>query len=170
MEQVLTYTLPVVLIILACGVVLHVYNKNQEKKRNYELRKLSQKVISPIRMQAYERLALLLERTTPEHMLLEVNFSELSVPQLQQHLLQTIRAEFDHNMSQQIYVSDEVWAKIMLARNEMVAFVNAVAIQIPKDSTALTYAKNLIEAYTNNGATPHEGALEALKAEAAELL
>lgn len=170
MEQVLTYTLPIVLIILACGVVLHIHNRNEEKKRNYELRKLSQKEISPIRMQAYERLALLLERTTPEHMLMEVNINELSVLQLQQHLLQTIRAEFDHNMSQQIYVSDEVWAKIMLARNEMVAFVNAVAVQIPKGSTSLTYAKNLIEAYANNGATPHEGALEALKNEAYQLL
>lgn len=170
MEHVLTYTLPIVLIILSCGVVLHIHNRNEEKKRNYELRKLSQKEISPLRMQAYERLALLLERTTPEHMLMEVNINELTVLQLQQHLLQTIRAEFDHNMSQQIYVSDEVWAKIMLARNEMVAFVNAVAVQIPKDSTSLTYAKNLIEAYANNGATPHEGAMEALKSEAAELL
>ena len=170
MEQVLTYTLPVVLIILACGVVLHIKNKNEEKKRNYELRKLSQKEISPIRMQAYERLALLLERTTPEHMLMEVNINELTILQLQQHLLQTIRLEFDHNMSQQIYVSDEVWAKIMLARNEMMAFVNGVALQLPKNSSTLTYAKSLLEAYTNNGATPHEGAMEALKGEACQLL
>ncbi len=170
MEQVLTYTIPVVLIILACGVVLHIHNKNEEKKRNYELRKLSQKEITPIRMQAYERLALLLERTTPEHMLLDTNINEMTVPQLQQYLLQTIRLEFDHNLSQQIYVSDAVWEKIMLARNEMAAFVNGVALQIPKDSTSLTYAQNLIEAFANNGATPHQGALEALKEEAAELL
>lgn len=170
MEQVLTYTIPVVLLILACGVVMHVYYKNQEKKRLFELRKLSQKEISPIRMQAYERLVLLLDRTTPEHMLLEVNLNEISVSQLQQHLLQTIRAEFDHNMSQQIYVSDEVWSKLMLARNEMMAFVNGIKMQLPEDSTTLTYAKNLIEAYAYNGATPHEGALEALKSEAAELL
>lgn len=170
MEQVLTYTLPVVLIILACGVVMHIRFKIDEKKRNYELRKLSQKEITPIRMQAYERLALLLERTTPEHMLIGTNISDMSVLQLQQYLLQTIRAEFDHNMSQQIYVSEEVWAKIMLARNEMIAFVNAVVTQLPKDSTSITYAKSLIEGYASNGATPHEGALEALKEEAAELL
>lgn len=170
MEQVLTYTLPVVLIILACGVVLHIHNRNEEKKRNYELRKLSQKEISPIRMRAYERLALLLERTIPEHMLLEVNINEMTVTQLQQHLLQTIRKEFDFNMGQQIYVSPELWEKMMLARNEMAAFVNAVAMQLPEGSTSLTYAKNLIEAYTNNGATPHDGALEALKDEANTLL
>ena len=115
-------------------------------------------------------MALLLERTTPEHMIMEVNINELTVPQLQQHLLHTIRAEFDHNMSQQIYVSNELWAKIMLARNEMIAFVNAVAMQLPKGSSTLAYARNLIEAYANNGATPHEGALEALHDEAAELL
>lgn len=170
MEQVLTYTIPIVLLILACGVVMHVYYKNQEKKRLFELRKLSQKEISPIRMQAYERLVLLLERTTPEHMLLQVNLNEMSVSQLQQHLLQTIRNEFDFNLSQQIYVSETVWSKLMLARNEMMAFVNGVKMQLRDGSSTLTYAKNLIEAYANNGATPHEGAMEALKAEAAELL
>lgn len=170
MEQVLTYSIPVLFLLLGMAAILAVRYKEAEKRRQWALRKESQKIISPMRMQAYERLALLLERTTPEHLLLGVAVHELTPAQLQQHLLQTIRAEFDHNLSMQVYVSDEVWEKVMLAKNEMLTFVNAVALQLPKDSTTLDYARTLLEAYDNNGETPNQIALEALKDEAKTLL
>ena len=94
----------------------------------------------------------------------------LPIPRLQQELLRTVRLEFDHNMSQQIYVSDELWAKIIGARDEMAAFISAMAQQLPKDSGALEYAKVLMTAYTNNGETPHQIALDALRQEARTLL
>ena len=165
MEQVLTYTVPVVLILLAMAAILAVRYREMEKRRQYALRKESQKIVSPLRLQAYERLALLLERTTPSHMLMEVKVHELSIQELQQHLLRTIRAEYDHNLSQQVYVSDELWQNILTARNEMLTFVNAVALQLPKNSNSLDYARNLLEAYNNNGDTPNDIALTALKDE-----
>ena len=80
-------------------------------------------------------------------------------------LLRTIRMEFDHNLSQQIYVSEELWDRIIRARDEMGAFVNTMAIQMPENSTALDYAKVLTTSYKTNGETPHELALSALKDE-----
>jgi hypothetical protein len=59
-------------------------------------------------------------------------------------------------------VSDELWDKIILARNEMGAFITTIALQMPKESTALDYAKTMITAYRNNGTTPHQVASEAL--------
>lgn len=135
----------------------------------WELKRLSQKEISPIRLRAYERLALLLERTTPEHMLLDMQIQEMTVMQVQQQLLRTIRLEFDHNLSQQIYVSDEVWDRIVHARDEMGAFVSAMAAGLPQGSSSLDYAKTLISAYNNNGDTPNSVALAALKEEAKTL-
>ena len=88
-------------------------------------------------MRAYERLALLLERTTPEHMLMDVNLTEMTILQLQQHMMRTIRLEYDHNLSQQVYVSDEVWQQIISARDQMVAFINALAQQLPADASTL---------------------------------
>lgn len=169
-QQILIFSIPVLLVILAGGIYLHARRKKEQDQRMWELKRLSQKEISPIRMQAYERLCLLLERTQPEHMLTETSVTTMTVLQLQQHLLRTIRTEFDHNMSQQIYVSNEVWNKIILARDEMAAFVCSIAQQIPSDSTALDYAKALLTAYRNNGETPHELALDALKDEAKTLL
>jgi nitrogen regulatory protein PII-like uncharacterized protein len=150
--------------------------RNEEKKRQFELRRESQKTISPIRLRAYERLALLLERTKPEHMLMELRAKEpqalatWTVGQVQQYLLQTIRAEFDHNQSQQVYVSDEVWDLIVNARDQMAAFVIAMAAQLPAGATAQVYTQTLITAYNSNGATPTDKALEELKNEAKTLM
>jgi hypothetical protein len=73
-------------------------------------------------------------------------------------------------MSQQVYVSEEVWAMIQNAKEQTLAFVNTVAQQLPAESTALDYAKTLITAYATNGDTPNELALQALKKEAQTLL
>ena len=151
-------------------LIQHSSFKNEERKRQWELKRESQKSISPIRLRAYERLALLLERTKPEHMLVGLDLSTMTVPQLQQYLLQTIRAEFDHNQSQQVYVSDEVWDLIINARDQMAAFIITIATQLPPDATAQVYAQTLLTAYATNGLTPTDKALAELKNEAKEIM
>ena len=170
MVEVLKYCLPSLIVLLATWIVMYKLFKNEEQKRLWELKKSAQKEISPIRLRAYERLTLMLERTQPEHMLMDLDVAQFTVPQLQQRLLQTIRLEFDHNVSQQIYVSEHVWEQITQARGQMLAFVSAMAMQLPPESTALDYAKMLLTAYNTNGETANEAALHALKAEAATLL
>ena len=168
--------LTIVVLIFGFWLIQYSGFRNEEKKRQWELKRESQKTISPIRLRAYERLALLLERTKPEHMLMELRAKEpealatWSVPQVQQYLLQTLRAEFDHNQSQQVYVSDEVWDLIINARDQMGAFLIAITAQLPKDATAQTYVTALLTAYASNGTTPTEKALEELKNEAKELM
>lgn len=176
-------TTTIILIILTIAVMIFGFwliqysqFRNEEKKRQWELKRESQKTISPIRLRAYERLALLLERTTPEHMLLDLRAKEpealasWTVMQLQQYLLQTIRAEFDHNQSQQVYVSNEVWDMIVNARDQLATFVIAMAAQLPPEANAQVYATTLIKAYTSNGSTPSDKALEELKNEAKTLM
>jgi len=170
MTQVLPYILLVLVMVLGFWLILHSIYRNEEKKRQFELKRESQKTVSPIRLRAYERLALLLERTTPAHMLVGLDLSNMTVTQLQQHLLQTIRAEFEHNMSQQVYVSDEVWTLVLNARDQMAAFVIGMATQLPPDATAQTYATTLLTAYNSNGQTPSDKALEELRNEAKGLM
>ena len=170
MVEILRYCIPALCVLLATWFVMHKFYKNEEEKRLWELKRLSQKEISPLRMRAYERLALLLERTTPEHMLVDINLAEMTPLQVQAQLMHTIRQEFDHNLSQQIYVSDEVWNLIENAKQQTVAFVNSIAQQLPANSTALDYAKTLITAYRTNGDTPNEIALQALKDEVKKLI
>lgn len=168
--EILAYSIPALVVLAATWLVMHKLFNNEQEKRLWELKRLSQKEISPIRLRAYERLTLLLERTTPDRMLMEMNLQEMTIPQVQQQLLRTIRLEYDHNLSQQIYVSDEVWDKIIHARDEMGAFVMAMAAGMPEGSSTLDYAKTLITAYSTNGETPNSLALSALKEEAKTLL
>ena len=176
MQTALLIILVVAVLIFGFWLIQYSQFRNEDRKRQWELKRESQKVISPIRLRAYERLALLLERTTPEHMLMELRQKEpnalatWSVGQVQQYLLQTIRIEYEHNQSQQVYVSDEVWTLIMNARDQMAAFVISIAAQIPADATAQVYASALLTAYASNGTTPTDKAMEELKAEAKELM
>lgn len=169
MLEILKYCMPALCVLLATWIIMHKFYKSEAEKRLWELKRLSQKEISPLRMRAYERLALLLERTTPEHMLIELNLTEITPLQLQQHLMKTIRQEYDHNISQQIYVSDEVWILIENAKSQTITFINTIAQQIPKNSSSLDYAKALITAYRSNGDTPNDIAMQALKKEATTL-
>ena len=170
MVEILKYCIPALCVLFATWLIMRQFYKAEADKRLWELKRLTQKEISPLRLRAYERLALLLERTTPEHMLLELNLGEMTTLQVQQHLVRTIRMEYEHNMSQQVYVGEEVWAMIQNAKEQTLAFVNMVAQQLPAESTALDYAKTLITAYATNGDTPNELALQALKKEAQTLL
>lgn len=170
MIEFLKYCTPALCVLLATWLVMHKFYKSETEKRLWELKRLSQKEISPLRMRAYERLALLLERTMPEHILMSLNLAEMTPLDLQTHMMQTIRQEFEHNISQQIYVSDEVWAMIENAKNQTIAFVNTIAQQMPADSNTLDFAKTLITAYRTNGDTPNDIALQALKNEAKTLL
>jgi len=176
MQTALLIILTVAVLIFGFWLIQYSGFRNEEKKRQFELRRESQKTISPIRLRAYERLALLLERTKPEHMLMELRAKEpqalstWTVGQVQQYLLQTIRAEFDHNQSQQVYVSNEVWDLIVNARDQMAAFVIGMAAQLPPGATAQIYSQTLITAYNSNGTTPTDKALEELKDEAKTLM
>ena len=176
MQTALLIILTVAVLIFGFWLIQYSGFRNEEKKRQFELRRESQKSISPIRLRAYERLALLLERTKPEHMLMDLRAKEpealttWTVGQVQQYLLQTIRAEFDHNQSQQVYVSNEVWDLIVNARDQMAAFIIAMSAQLPAGATAQIYCQTLITAYNLNGATPTDKALEELKDEAKTLM
>ena len=179
MLEILKYTIPALVVLASVWIVMYKLFKNEEQKRLWELKRAAQKEISPTRLRAYERLALLLERTQPEALVMSLSerleqagqsLAAMPVQKMQQELLRTVRMEFDHNMSQQIYVSDEVWAQIIGARDQIGAFITTMALQLPPESTAMDYAKVLMTAYRNNGDTPHQLALDALRNEAKDLL
>lgn len=168
--EILKYTLPALLVLIASIVAIYMLLKEERERREFELKKKDRNITTPIRLRGCERLTLLLERITPEHLLMNVDISTLSIPQLQRQLLQTVRLEFDHNLSQQVYVSDETWAAIVLAKEETLRFINAAVSQLPPESNTLQYAQLLITAYNTNGVTPTQRALELLKEETRTML
>lgn len=137
---------------------------------NIRLHISQDKEIVAIRLRAYERLTLLLERTTPEYIVSHTDgIADMTIPQLQQQIIQTVRLEFEHNLSQQIYISDTVWDLIIEARDQMGQFIMAMGQQVPEGTGTIEFARALQTAYESNGITPHQHALDELKKECARL-
>ena len=101
-------------------------------------------VTLPLRLQAYERMALFLERIDPNQLVLRIHTSGLAVAQEQNLLLTAIRSEFEHNLSQQIYLSDQVWAKVCDAKGDIEAIINTVAGDYDKNADSREFAETVL--------------------------
>ena len=96
---------------------------NQQKTQMLQMRidehREAVKLVTPIRLQAYERMALYLERISPDSLVLRCYQPGMSTHLLQGVMTKTIRDEWEHNLSQQVYISSEAWNRIRQAKDEM---------------------------------------------------
>ncbi len=166
MLEILKYTIPALIVLISTFVILYWFYKNDEKRRQHELRIENRKIIVPIRLQAYERLTLLLERISPENLLIRVQRSGMSAVDLQRELLRTIRSEFDHNLSQQLYVSSKTWDVVIGAKESVVKHINTQMIDLNPKSQAIELSKNILESLVTNDIHSPRGAIDFLKKEA----
>lgn len=145
--EVLKIGLPAIIVFLTAYFLFRNMLENAQKQREFEFRvKNSEKVI-PIRLQSYERLAMLLERISPQSLLIRVSPHETNASDYHQQLLSHIRQEFEHNLSQQIYVSPILWETIRRAREDLVGVINKSAEEIGNEAPALSLSKKIIENY-----------------------
>lgn len=154
-----------ILVLITAYYMLNNLLKNDERRRYYELKKETAKTLNPVRLTAYERFALFLERINPESMILRINEPGMTVADLHLALLSSIREEFEHNVSQQIYISPELWRCIKNSKESLIQFINTCSSKIPDDLPAIELAKVIIEGYNSIENTPTTVALSILKAE-----
>jgi len=125
---------------------------------------------SPLRLQAYERLIMLMERTTPSELVMRYVGQGGTVADLQLLLLGAVRAEMEHNYTQQIYVSSEAWNYVITARNEVSALINRAAMALQPEESAMSLSKKIIELAAAEPSSATTTAIKILKAEAQALL
>jgi hypothetical protein len=114
------YTLPAIVTGVVALYAFKTFSKNDEHRRRMALMRENQKQALPLKLQAYERLALLLERVSPSKLLIRVAPLNDNKVDYQNLLIHHIEQEFDHNITQQIYVSDECWTMILTAKNTII--------------------------------------------------
>ncbi len=146
--------------------LIEAFLKNEEQKRNTMQKAETQKISLPLRIQAYERLVLLLERISPESLLLRVQTPQMTAAQLHQELLITVRAEFEHNLSQQIYVSQQAWVAVKLAKDSLVKTINESAGKIAAVAPATALSEEIIKEFMAQQVNPIAVALGVLKQDA----
>jgi len=103
--EVLKYTLPALIVFLTAYFLIRAFIRNDQDKRKHEIVLQNQKNVTPVRLQAYERVILFLERISLESLIMRTSKQGMTSKQIQTSMLNTIRAEFEHNLSQQVYIT-----------------------------------------------------------------
>jgi hypothetical protein len=149
--------------------IIHSYFEDQEKKREMKASLKNRKLITPIRLQAYERVILFLERISPESMIMRISQTGMTSKELQAGMLASVRAEFEHNLSQQLYLSNEAWEMVKNARSNTVKIINLSADKVAGDSPYTKLSTALLEMVMEAETTPSGVAIDFLKKEVRKL-
>jgi hypothetical protein len=163
--EILKYTVPALIVFLTVLVMLRTWSRSEENRRKKEFNIHLTDEILPVRLQAYERSILLLERISPESMIMRVSRPDFSARQMQQELLSHITSEFEHNIAQQTYLSTEAWEKIKIAKNQVINLVNETAKEVKPDASGPTLGKLILERLTELNNPPSQVAINYLKQE-----
>jgi hypothetical protein len=163
--EILKYTVPALIVFFTVLVMLRTWSRNEEKRRKSEFNLHLTDDILPVRLQAYERSILLLERISPESMIIRISHNEYNARQLQQELLTSITSEFDHNIAQQTYISTEAWDKMKAAKNQIINLINETAKEVKPDAKGPTLGKLILERLTELKNPPSQLAIDYLKQE-----
>jgi hypothetical protein len=168
--DVLKITIPMLIVFLTAWVLLRNMIKHDQDKRRQELILQNSRTVTPIKLQAYERIVLFLERISLESLLVRVSSSEMTASQLHTTLLNTIRNEFEHNLSQQIYMSQQAWEVVRNARSNMIKIINSEAEKMPANSTSMAFSKQLLEKIMELDKEPTRAAIDYIKAEIGRMI
>ena len=162
---VLVAILPSVVVFLTSFYAIKQFMVARQSERITELRKDDHKHALPLRLQAYERLALFTERISPGTLVLRSHKSSMGSGALHSALISTIREEFGHNVTQQIYVSDKAWAKVLKAKEETIRLINLSYEQTGNVSSGTELSRKIFENVAKLTHTPSQDAMQAIKEE-----
>ena len=163
--ELLKILIPAAAVLYGMYLTMQTFLQKQFEQKQVELKQKNSELITPLRLQAYERMTLFLERITPNNLLVRLGNSGIQTLDYQRLILQEIREEFNHNLSQQIYISHQAWEKTRQAMNEVVALVNTSASELPPDADALNLSKRIFERVITESKQPTSEALQFLKEE-----
>jgi hypothetical protein len=163
--ELLKYILPALIVFFTAYFSIRILIKNDQKRRDFEIMVKNKNVITPIQLQAYERLTLFLERISPDALVMRLNKENLTSQQLQNEILKTIRAEFEHNVSQQVYISSKAWEMIKHAKERTIKLINTTATTVKPDTPAIHLSKAVLEKVAEQDEIATRAAIEYLKQE-----
>ncbi|HEV7380743.1 MAG TPA: hypothetical protein VGN64_13180 [Dyadobacter sp.] len=138
-------------------------------KQQFDAKRKNTDLTLPLRLQAYERMSLFLERISPSSLLLRLAPVATSALELQQILLNDIREEYNHNVAQQIYISNHTWEQIGLAMNEVIADINKAAAEVSSEAPPTDLGKKIFSIVIAREVQPTTHALKILKDEVREI-
>ncbi|MEL7004312.1 MAG: hypothetical protein AAFN93_16470 [Bacteroidota bacterium] len=160
--------LPAAAVMYAMYLTIKSFVNKELEKHRMEVRSRSIETVLPNRLHAYERVCLFLERISPDSLVVRLNNGDYSAREFQQILLNEIREEYNHNVSQQLYMSNEVWDMVKNAKENLIVSINEATYELPENATSLDLSKQLLEKIMSKGEDFIQQALLAVKNEIRE--
>lgn len=147
--------------ILSIALIIYLRSKGKkellEEQKRAQLQALQQPVVRPqvpvssnpemirLQLQAYERLTILCERIGLTNLPAKFPVNEMSANQLQSAMVQTIKTEFEYNVSQQLYVSPAAWDGIKNLKDQNIYIINQLAAMLSPDATGMDLSRKIME-------------------------
>lgn len=163
--EILKYILPSLVVLAMAWLMLREFLKSEKEKYQFDVKAANHKVIAPLKIQAYERIVLYLERIIPNNLVLRVNIPGMTAVQLKVALLKSIREEFDHNLSQQLFISSHAWELVKNAKEDLINTINIASASLNGNTGSADLSKAIFDKYLAQKNSPIDMAIEYLKEE-----
>ena len=156
---------PASIVLYGAYLLVRMFIQKEINLKKLDVRSKSIEAVLPNRLQAYERMALFLERISPQNLLVRLSTTGMTSKEFHQLLLSEIRNEYNHNVAQQVYMSEEVWNLIKNAKEDLILSINDAAGEMSMESTSLDLSRKIFEKSINKQVDPIAHALTELKKE-----
>ncbi|MFY8107698.1 MAG: hypothetical protein ACOVO9_01855 [Bacteroidia bacterium] len=163
--EITKYLIPALIVFVITYYQFKIFFDTEYQKRLLDLKAEQGKTMQPLKLQAYERCILLLERMSPENLVIRVHKPGVSATQLKVDLINEINSEFNHNVSQQLYVSGQSWQVIRVVKEEMINLINTAYQDLGPNAVGLDLSKSIFEQLIKLEHVPTHKALIFIKKE-----
>ncbi len=168
--EVLKYTIPALIVFMTVYFLIRNYTDSQLKMKTMEMRKKNSDQTLPLKMQAYERLAVFCDRISIPNLIARLRTNNMTTSELRNTMMIVVKQEFDHNVAQQIYISDKLWEIISLAKDQTLSLISESFNDISEGSNASVFADKILDLSGRLKLVPSEHAKAAIHQEVAILL
>lgn len=142
--DILKYTLAGLGVVYIAFYLFKPYLDRGEKLQLLEFKKSISAQTLPLKLQAYERMVLLIERINPSNMLVRLNGPAYTAAELHNLIVTEVRDEFQHNISQQIYISNNAWAVVKRLKDDTLSIATNAVKGLPEDATGMELSKTIL--------------------------
>ncbi len=163
--EIIKIVVPVSIVCLTFYFLTKEFFEGEREKRKLEQKKELEKSLLPLKLQAYERAVIFLERISPENMILRVHKAGMSAKLFHSEISKSIRTEYEHNLSQQIYISDTAWELVKNAKEEMQKLYNLASSKMEETATGIDLSHIIFQMGAQLDKMPNQVAIDYLKKE-----
>lgn len=167
--DILKFTISGVGVVWIAIYLIKPYIDRNERIQMLEFRKSISNQTLSLRLQAFERLVLFIERINPGNLLLRLNVNDFTAAELHTLMLEEIRNEFQHNITQQIYVTTKVWVVVKQVKEQTLSLVNGTLRELPENATGLDLAKTILMRISQTEENPYDLATNMIRTDFEDL-